>query len=449
LLKDETSELFISERTYYNFIRQRRPDKSKDKTINGLLKAIHEQGFIHSLRLDFDEQGEGPDQRIVNRKLAQIFFYHPNAVHLAQRWDAGHAVVIDATFNKKYLRLPLMVAVGVTNENKTFPIAFSYCLSDSAECFNFFFEALRPSFINNIPEPTVVISDLAAGIISSFDTHKVMPHSKLQFCSWHVREAMKVKFKRAGRYTEEHTNGARDAQSSVIQKGLLRFAWEYVQSKTKVELKRNRTVLLNALQPVEKRYTNDYYIPKEHRIVVYYTNLLRNLGQSATIVLSRASRTVSTLLKLLQTLCAKINQIHLDLTTSKDRAKANKLTALDINVFRYFMGSVSLFAIQNVQEEWFEMNIKLQAKQELGDCVCELLTRYSLSYRHYLRSLWVSRPQFHSLFSIHVGGSLGLKSSKITGLLPLNQSTSLYATQNNKASFTSFKGLPQLGTGFM
>ena len=74
LLKDETSELFMSERKYYNLIGHQRPEKSKDKTTNGLLKAMHEEGFNHRLRLDFDEQGKGPNQQIVNRRLAQIFF---------------------------------------------------------------------------------------------------------------------------------------------------------------------------------------------------------------------------------------------------------------------------------------------------------------------------------------------------------------------------------------
>jgi MULE transposase domain len=120
-------------------------------------------------------------------KLLQIFFYYRDALHLAQRWVAGHVVVIDATFNTNGLRLPLLVAVGVINENKTFPIAFSYCPGESAESLVFFLESLRASFfIDGVPEPTVVMSDVAASMISAFDTHNAMPRSQLQFCSWHV-----------------------------------------------------------------------------------------------------------------------------------------------------------------------------------------------------------------------------------------------------------------------
>jgi MULE transposase domain len=52
-------------------------------------------------------------------------------------------LVVDGTFNTNSLRLPLLIAVGITNFGKTFPVAFSYCLSESKESYNFFFQSLK------------------------------------------------------------------------------------------------------------------------------------------------------------------------------------------------------------------------------------------------------------------------------------------------------------------
>jgi hypothetical protein len=62
---------------------------------------------------------------------------------LAQRFVAGFVLVVDGTFNTNSLRLPLLIAVGITNSGKTFPVAFSYCPSGSKESYDFFFQSLK------------------------------------------------------------------------------------------------------------------------------------------------------------------------------------------------------------------------------------------------------------------------------------------------------------------
>jgi hypothetical protein len=55
---------------------------------------------------------------VISQKLIQIFFIHPKQVYLAQRFVAGFVMVIDGTFNTNSLRLPLLIAIGVTNSGK-------------------------------------------------------------------------------------------------------------------------------------------------------------------------------------------------------------------------------------------------------------------------------------------------------------------------------------------
>ena len=83
----------------------------------------------------------------------------------------------------------------MTNENETFPIAFSFCSSESVDAFIFFFKSLREEFFNSyVPEPAVVLSDLAGSMISAFDIYQAMPHSELHFCTWHVTKAIRERF---------------------------------------------------------------------------------------------------------------------------------------------------------------------------------------------------------------------------------------------------------------
>jgi hypothetical protein len=52
-------------------------------------------------------------------------------------------MIINGIFNINALRLPLLVTVGVSNLGITFPLAFSYSLSESEDAFRFFFNSIK------------------------------------------------------------------------------------------------------------------------------------------------------------------------------------------------------------------------------------------------------------------------------------------------------------------
>jgi hypothetical protein len=84
---------------------------------------------------------------VVSRKLIQIVFFHDSAIALAQRFIAGHILLVDGTFNTNDRRLPLLVLVGKLNSGVSFPVAFSYCPAEDADLYTFFFECLRAKFL--------------------------------------------------------------------------------------------------------------------------------------------------------------------------------------------------------------------------------------------------------------------------------------------------------------
>lgn len=130
----------ISSSTYYNTVRHNRPSSEDSQTIQGLLVALAENGFRWRCRVETEDD---PNGNVVSQKLVQIFFMHHRQIALAQRFVAAFVLVIDGTFNANNLRLPLLIAVGVTNSGKTFPVAFSYCPSENKDNYYFFFQSLK------------------------------------------------------------------------------------------------------------------------------------------------------------------------------------------------------------------------------------------------------------------------------------------------------------------
>ena len=84
--------------------------------------------------------------------------------------------MVDGPFNTNSLRLPLLIAVGITNSGKTVPVAFSYCPSGSKESYNFFFQSLKEeASAGDIQSVKVVVGDPAGGLIASLDPASPSP----------------------------------------------------------------------------------------------------------------------------------------------------------------------------------------------------------------------------------------------------------------------------------
>ena len=149
LLEAEGFSVIVSSRDYYNTVRKERPDKSNSKTIVALLKMLEDNEFVYRTRVYIEETDTD-----ISRKLIQLFWAHRKQLEAAQRFVADWLIVIDGTFNTNELRLPLLVVVGVLSTNKTFPVAFSFCPSESAESIGFVWESLKEEcFIGDIPPP--------------------------------------------------------------------------------------------------------------------------------------------------------------------------------------------------------------------------------------------------------------------------------------------------------
>ena len=84
----------------------------------------------------------------------------------------------------------------------------------------------------------------------------------------------------------------------------------------------------------------------------------------------------------------KISDILKQLATAEDRGKIDAAMALDRTAFNNLINKISMEAIQKIEEEWLQLQqvprvLEITA-EELGECDCEILTRWSLPCKHWL-----------------------------------------------------------------
>jgi hypothetical protein len=390
LLKQEGLGLIMKKKEYYNLIRYRKIEKTNPDTIVALLQALDDQGFTYRTLTSDEYEEDG--FTVSTRKLQQIFFFFSEGLELCRRFCAGHLLLIDATFNTNRQRLPILVAVGITNEGKSFPVAYSYCPSESAASFSFFFECLQqevfPTY-NGIPAPAVILADQAAGLIKAVDKDDTLPYSQLQFCSWHATQAIIAKL-RKGKYTSDELDGYKDIWGNAIA-GLKDLIWWYIESPTLGKLELNRQHLLDRLDPADQAYINDYWVKKEDRVVRAYTRHSKNLGCFATQRVESYHRIIQSvtnsqmpLENAVKSIAERTADFYRVLAEDEDRARVAQRTDIDRDVFRALIGRVSLRAIDLIKPEWRALSDALIANEDIGTCDCDILLQNSLPCRHLL-----------------------------------------------------------------
>ncbi len=262
--------LSLTSREYYNIVRIMPVDGTDEKSISGLLIAIQEAGFIYRTRVEEEVNQSGT---VISKKLVQIWFTHQDLLDASARFVAGSLCVIDATFNTNKARLPIIVAVGILNNGRTFPIAFSYCRGESHEAYSFFWESLKEHWGSGVAAPAVILSDQAPAILSSINEQ--FPESQHQICEWHAVEAMCVQFRTL--HTNQEIRGGNDSDGNEVE-GLKDLAYRYIKSQSEEDLRINRQALYSRLATKSAAYIKDKWQPKERRVVRLFTCQLMNLG---------------------------------------------------------------------------------------------------------------------------------------------------------------------------
>ena len=392
LLRDESLGMRLKVKEYYNLKRSQLLNPRDSDSALILLKALKDEGFHYRTVVKEDINSTGD---LVSQQLVQIVFWHPEAGFLAQRFCAGHLLVVDATFNTNNLRMPLITSLGITNEGKALPVAFSYCPGETTESYNVFLRAVREDILGNeVAEIAVHLADMSSGMTSAVDNHGALSSKQqLQYCIFHAVEAIIARIRKGG-YTSNEMENIQD------------LAWEYVKSPTIDALKTNRQALIDFVKPKEQEYIDNTWRQKEYRAIVCYTRRLPNLGCTATQRLESFHNIVHqvthgqlSLYKSAHNLSVRLKEIYAERQEDEDKAWTVKATGLDTVAFKTLIGQISLLAIKLVEAEFLAL-----MKEEVDhnpECDCENRLRYSLPCRHQLLPLKTGSQTQISLGLIH------------------------------------------------
>jgi len=110
-----------------------------------------------------------------------------------------------------------------------------------------------------------------------------------------------------------------------------------------------------ALQPNDRTYIKETWLPKESRVIYAYTRLYPNLGchssqrgESYHVVVEQVTNGQLTLEESCCRLVGKVLDILKELSMDEDRAQAVKSTLLDKHAFRHLIGNISLYALKYI-----------------------------------------------------------------------------------------------------
>jgi hypothetical protein len=224
-------------------------------------------------------------------------------IRLARRFVSGFIYKTDATFSTNTLRLPLLVMVGIDNTRTTFPMAYMFITSKSAESFRFASRQLTDLCFYDCPKAAIICGDFSKGLglaialkaredaglagrlrrlgtprdddFVDIDDREALEIERiksllegetivvdvgvgdnsariiLQLCEWHAIKAIKRRLVHLGQYSKE-------SKEEIID--LLN---KWIKAPTICQIEEAQKTLLAHLYKDKREYLIKYYQPKE------------------------------------------------------------------------------------------------------------------------------------------------------------------------------------------
>ena len=171
--------LHIGRKKYYNLIPS--ITRNDQEIMLGFLQALQELEGDDVLSRQRYEYQLNPAGAPIKKILKQVCFMDTQQRIWARRFCADFLIEIDATFDTNKLKMLLFVAIGVTNTGLTFPVAFSFAISESKMAFDEFLSFMNDEvWIEGASPPRIICMDQGKGLIASLP--KQMPAIKHQLC---------------------------------------------------------------------------------------------------------------------------------------------------------------------------------------------------------------------------------------------------------------------------
>jgi hypothetical protein len=116
LFAQEGTRMLMSQKEYYNLACRRIKDIITDNTAGALCAVFDRDNWQYSLRTE--ETAEG------GYRIVQVFFWYTASREFIRRFTSNSLLIVDGTFRTNNQGMPLLIAVGKSNTQKSFPVAF-------------------------------------------------------------------------------------------------------------------------------------------------------------------------------------------------------------------------------------------------------------------------------------------------------------------------------------
>jgi hypothetical protein len=388
--------LEIDRTSYYHINRRssRLGDSPKRNELDEVLEALLEAGFEYRPRYHYEIEESG---NRVEKELIQIVAALNTQMILMRKFMSNWYMEADATFRTNNLKLLLISVVGITSTERSFPGCLSFSRFDNRDTYDFLFDFMNVRVFGDvIPPPRIIVADQGKGLIASYA--KKFPGMQLQHCEWHAAENIRAAITR-GRYTKEE------------RQDLHNLTWNYIKSSTTETLETNRSALCDELKEDEVRYIRENWVPKEAKIIRYYTKLYANLGVHGTSrteglhpVLKKELSPSTPLPLAIKRVAKAVIRVVKELAKAEQEGLVTRPRTLDIKAFQLVLGKITIQALNRISPEWNEakklallpegaadystvggiMRQGIDNLIEPGQCMCENPVRFSLPCRHNL-----------------------------------------------------------------
>lgn len=244
---------------------------------------------------------------------------------------------------------------------------------------------MRP-FKPSCAPPRVIIGDQNSGLTTSIP--RAFPGTEQQLCDWHAVQAMEKKMRDLGTPWDD---------IKTIYKAK---CWEYIKSSTEDELTTNRRALGQSVGPLFMKYLENTWIPKEPKVIHFYTRKYANLGSTSSQRSESYHDTIRELVNAqlsledsVKRLMMKVNSIVKDIDQDEANSAASYSRLAQTPAFRLLRMKISKYAISRLEGEWTALNAQIKGGQDVilpsNGCDCEILLRFGLACRHYLKKAYL------------------------------------------------------------
>jgi hypothetical protein len=169
---------------------------------------------------------------------------------------------------------------------------------------------------------------------------------------------MVTHFRASKGYTKNEIQGYVDPATGEAVAGLEGLCWNYIQSNSLPALEANRQILLDQLEDSDKAYILDIWLPKEGRSVQVHTKYNTNFGYFSTQRIESLNRTMHKIVHhqiSLEQAALEIvtwsKNFYRDYEEDLHKSRTERSIAIDQNYFSSLSGSVTLKAIELVNEQ--------------------------------------------------------------------------------------------------